>query len=271
MQILNTAHADLGALATASKGAYQHAAPFPNIHFSNFFDDAFLNRVLEEFPDLSATRDAKRYNNHNEVKLAGIGEQTFGFPTKLLVHYLNSEPFLLFLQELTGIRETLLPDPYLEGGGHHEIKSGGLLKIHADFNKSRRSGLDRRINVLVYLNKDWQDSWGGHFELWDKDMKGCVASIPPYFNTMAIFSTTDFSFHGHPDALACPPDRSRKSIALYYYSNGRPASEISDREEHGTLFRGRAGVADDARTSTLKNIARDWLPPVITRALRKKR
>ena len=76
------------------------------------------------------------------------------------------------------------------GAGQHEIKPGGLLKIHADFNKHNISGLDRRLNVLVYLNKDWKEEYGGHFELWDKDMKHCVKKILPTFNTMAIFSTT---------------------------------------------------------------------------------
>jgi Rps23 Pro-64 3,4-dihydroxylase Tpa1-like proline 4-hydroxylase len=81
------------------------------------------------------------------------------------VHFLNSQPFLEFLQQLTGIKETLIPDPYFEGGGFHEIKPGGYLKMHVDFHKHKLTKLDRRLNILVYLNEDWKEEYGGHFEL----------------------------------------------------------------------------------------------------------
>jgi hypothetical protein len=119
------------------------------------------------------------------------------------MHFLNSQPFLEFLCILTGIN-TLLPDPYFEGGGAHQIMPGGHLKIHADFNKHILTNLDRRLNVLIYLNKDWEESWGGHLEFWDKELKSPVKKILPIFNRMAIFTTTSTSYHGHPDPLKCP-------------------------------------------------------------------
>ena len=140
---------------------------------------------------------------------------------------------------MTGIKN-LLPDPTLSGGGYHEIKSGGYLKIHADFNKHPKYGLDRRLNLLIYLNKNWDVSFGGDFELWDQQMNNCVKKIPPNFNNVAIFSTTSNSYHGHPNPLTCPKNRSRKSIALYYYTNGRPEDEkVSLLENHTTIFRAR--------------------------------
>lgn len=273
MNFLNPA-IDLAQLAKEKKEEYQSAIPFPNIVIHDFFDEDVLNRVLAEFPDLSKKKDEIiAYNNHNEKKLAGKGESLFGETSRQLAHFLNSQPILEFLQELTGIEETLIPDPYFEGGGYHEIKPGGLLKIHADFNKNRRTKLDRRINLLVYLNKDWQESYGGHFELWDREMKQSYKKILPTFNTIAIFSTTDFSYHGHPNPLTCPPDRSRKSLALYYYSNGRPASEVNEGlEEHGTLFRGRNGVQKDISDDppmTAKSIIKEFIPPILFKALKK--
>lgn len=248
MELIHKKITDLQQLAADSKAAYQSAEPFPNATFDDFFDETMLESVLAEFPDLQKAKNALAYDNHNEKKLAAKGEALFGPVTKQLVHFLNSEPMLDFLQELTGIEETLVPDPYLEGGGYHEIKPGGLLKIHADFNKNDRTRLDRRINLLVYLNKDWEESYGGHFELWDRTMSVSHKKILPVFNRIAIFSTTDFSYHGHPDPLSCPPDRSRKSIALYYYSNGRPASEVNKGlEEHTTLFVGRKGLDGDVK------------------------
>lgn len=270
MNYLNDSIKDLQQLGKDKREEYLNAVPFPNIVIDNFFDEEMLSKVAEEFPDLSKQKDVKTYDNHNEKKLEAKGEMHFSATGKLLAHYLNSEPVLKFLQELTGIKETLLPDPYFDGGGYHEIKPGGLLKVHADFNKHVDTMLDRRINLLVYLNKDWEESFGGHFELWDKDMKQSHKKVLPIFNRVAIFSTTDFSYHGHPDPLTCPPDRSRKSLALYYYSNGRPKSEISDKI-HATIFKDRAGLKTDTvkEPVTMKDIVRDIVPPVLYKAVKK--
>lgn len=274
---INNNYKDLIEVAQRYSKEYQSGAPFPNIHFNDFFSADFLETVLEEFPDLSKT-NARSYKNKQEIKLAGKGEQSFGLATKKFMHFLNSEPFLQFLQILTGIKEPIIGDPYFLGGGQHEIKKGGLLKIHADFNKHPTLELDRRINVLVYLNKDWEESFGGHFELWDNNMESCVKKILPLFNTLAIFSTTDFSYHGHPNPLDCPENRSRKSLALYYYSNGRPAHEINqDASEHSTLFKKRRNnQADDIAFSnswfskaSLIQTAKEITPPFIWKRLKK--
>ncbi|RMG84682.1 MAG: 2OG-Fe(II) oxygenase [Bacteroidetes bacterium] len=179
----------------------------------------------------------------------------------------------MFLQNLTGIKETLIPDPYFEGGGFHQIKPGGFLKVHVDFHKHKLMGLDRRINVLVYLNEDWKEEYGGHFELWETDMSKCALKIAPLFNRMAIFSTTDYSWHGHPDPLTCPPDRSRKSLALYYYTNGRPDSEISpaNRQRITTTFTARKGQDSPKMTlfNSMVNLANDLLPPIVVKGIKK--
>ena len=254
--------------ARKNRDAYKNAHPFPSITFPDFFDDGFLSKVVDEFPDLAAQKDVKKFDNHNEKKLATKGSANFGEYTRQLTEYLNSQPFLDFLQELTGIKEKLVPDPHFEGGGYHEIKPGGLLKVHADFNKSRSTGLDRRLNLIVYLNKDWKESYGGHLELWNTDMTKAEKKILPAFNTVALFSTTDYSYHGHPNPLTCPPDRSRRSIALYYFSDGRPAEEInSSLKDHGTLFVARKGVEKDVKTS-LKSAIRNLLPSGVLRIIK---
>ncbi|HHM21169.1 MAG TPA: 2OG-Fe(II) oxygenase [Bacteroidetes bacterium] len=271
---LNQPFKDLQAVAGQYAKAYRSAAPFPNIYFRDFFNPEILDAVLAEFPDLEKKGDFK-YNTPNEVKLASKGERRFGPVTKVFTHFLNSEPFLQFLQELTGIEETLLPDPYFEGGGFHESKRGGFLKIHADFNKHRKTGLDRRLNVLVYLNKDWKDEYGGHFELWNRDMSRCVRRVPPLFNTLAMFTTSDYSWHGLPNPLTCPPGQSRKSLALYYYSNGRPQEEITPGlEDHTTIFKERKGSEDAKmkvfnRKEAVKSFVKDLLPPIIAKAWKK--
>lgn len=270
MDYLNHSIKNLKQLGTDKHDEYLNAKPFPSIVIDNFFNEDMLSKVAEEFPDLSKLHDVKTYNTQNEKKLEAKGERHFSETGRLLAHYLNSEPVLQFLQELTGIKETLIPDPYFAGGGYHEIKPGGLLKVHADFNTHEFMRLDRRINLLIYLNKDWEESFGGNFELWDRDMKQAQKKVLPIFNRVAIFSTTDFSYHGHPDPLTCPPDRSRKSLALYYYTNGRPKSELSPKA-HATLFVDRAGIEGDTEKEpiTFRSVVVDIVPPILLKAAKK--
>ena len=174
-----------------------------------------------------------------------------------------------FLQELTGIEETLIPDPYFEGGGYHEIKPEGFLKMHVDFHLHQRLKLNRRLNLLIYLNEDWEESFGGHFELWEKDMSKAVSKILPIFNRMAMFNTTGDSWHGHPNPLTCPPDRSRKSLALYYYTNGRPKADLKKNQQNRitTTFAPRKGEdsVQMKNYNTMVNLVNKVLPkPIIS-------
>ncbi len=269
MNFLNITDQQLVELGRNKHQTYINADPFPSGYFDNIFNPAMLDQILEEFPDLQHHPEYA-YHDQNQVKLAANSEDRFGPVTKSFMHYLNSAPFLDFLSALTGI-ENLIPDPYFYGGGYHQILPGGFLKVHADFNKHRTNGLDRRINVLVYLNKDWEESYGGHFQLWDRDMKECKAKFLPIFNRMAMFSTSDFSFHGHPDPLTCPPGRSRKSLAVYYYSNGRPAADTNPgHEATDTLFKYRPEGDEEAKKqSSLDKLIYGVTPPFLYFGLKK--
>jgi Rps23 Pro-64 3,4-dihydroxylase Tpa1-like proline 4-hydroxylase len=226
---------------------YSQNSPFPNICFENFFDEPALNEILAHFPDLKIKADYK-FKNANENKLATKGEYNLSDHAREFIRFLNSQVFLDFLTNLTGI-ENLIPDPSLAGGGYHELKPGGFLKIHSDFNKHPNTKLDRRINVLIYLNKDWKLEYGGQFELWNETMTECVKRIEPNFNTMAIFSTTSKSYHGNPEIIKCEAGNSRKSIAMYYYTNGRPAHEVEEfLEDHSTIFKARENFDDKQET-----------------------
>ena len=268
MNFINKSVEELKKFGSEYKSAYATADPFPSIYFDNFFNEQVLHEVLAEFPDMTKNPDLK-FNDVNQVKLASKGEYRFGEKTKEFMHYLNSQPFLEFLTELTGI-ENLIPDPNYDGGGMHQIPPGGMLKIHADFNKHPRTKLDRRLNVLIYLNEDWKEEYGGQFELWDVDMKGCRKSILPVFNRMAMFSTTSTSYHGNPNVVRCPEGRSRKSLALYYYTNGRPVEEMAVSEaDHNTLFKYRKEDKKSRFLTGLKETVRLVTPPILLHGFNK--
>src|SRR6185295_17582636 len=259
----------LGRMAELAKTAhttYANAKPYPHVVFDNFFDPALLDQVLAEFPQPGQIK-WQQFDNEREIKLASGRDANFGPITRLLMYHLNSITFLEFLSKVTGIAD-LISDPSFDGGGLHQIVRGGKLGVHADFNKHPRFGLDRRLNLLLYLNKDGREEYGGHLELWNRDVKGCEAKVLPLFTRVIVFGTTDFTYHGHPDPLRCPEGTTRKSLALYYFSNGRPAEEISGK--HSTLFQAR--TTDDFRPTfkqRLYRIAKEVLPPIVARRLLK--
>ncbi len=260
-KILSEKSQNLNDLAILLKKQYSMAEPFPHIQIDNFFSDEYLSTVLSEFPDLSKLNKSQNYKNQNEIKFANNDFENFPQEIKNFFDFLNSQSFLDFLQNLTSIKEKLIADKQLNGGGLHEIKSGGLLKVHTDFNKHPTNNFDRRINVLIYLNKDWKNEFNGCLELWDKEMKECKQKILPSFNKMVIFSTTDFSNHGHPDPINCPKDISRKSIALYYFSEGRPDEEILNRDQKNrTYFKNRLGFNNEIieKKEYIKNFLRKF-------------
>ena len=237
-------------LALEFSEQYRNAQPFPNIVIDNFLPDSILEEVLDEFPKPRSI-DWQNFDKTTEKKLASTSELQMGPATRFLLYQLNSSIFINFLENLTGI-EGIIPDPHFAGGGLHQIEPGGFLKVHADFNKHRKLKLDRRLNLLIYLNKNWQEEYGGHFEMWDRDMLACQKKILPIFNRCVIFNTSDFSYHGHPDPLTCPEGLTRKSLAMYYYSNGRPKNEISST--HSTIFKQRSqdNFASQSTTSNLQ-------------------
>jgi hypothetical protein len=151
----------------------------------------------------------------------------------------------------------------------HQIVRGGKLGVHVDFNKHPHTKLDRRLNLLIYLNRDWEEEHGGHFELWDTEGKEFRKRVLPVFNRCVVFSTTEVSYHGHPHPLQCPEGQSRKSLAMYYYSNGRPASEVAAR--HSTVFLNTDGKPSLWKRAARagKAVARELTPPLFCRLVRR--
>jgi 2OG-Fe(II) oxygenase superfamily len=253
-------------LAKANADKYATARPFPHIYFDDFLPAQVAEKALQDFPEPRQVQWSE-FNNPNEKKLAFDVVEKLPSGVRNVLYFMNSRPMLEFLEILTGI-SGVIPDPYYSGGGLHQIKRGGKLAVHADFNHHSRLNLERRINVLIYLNKDWKEEYGGHFELWNKEMTAAEQKLLPIFNRCAIFTTTSFSYHGHPNPLACPPDRTRKSVATYYYSNGRPEEEL--RDAHSTLFVRRPGEVEHWRTR-LRKAVRAFCPPIVMDAYKKTR
>lgn len=248
---------------------YQNAEPFPHIVVDNFLSPDVLSEIMASFPDPRG-HDWLRYKAPAERdKLQSTSELAMPAPIRAIFAAFNSSTFVRFLETLTGI-DGIIPDPHLYGGGMHQTLPGGHLKMHIDYNRHNKWKLERRLNAILYLNDDWRDEWGGALELWDsnretKEMTRCVEKVFPAANRFVIFSTTEHSWHGHPEPLACPEGRTRKSIALYYYTN----TVKEDTPDHTTIFKERP--AETFKYVTWKDVARDLMPPAILRVAKKMR
>lgn len=214
-------HVDFEGLSSA----YQSAHPFPHIVIDNFLKEEVANQIYESFPSHTASF-WHEYNNPLERKLAC---NVFEYMPSLIreaLQLFNSPEVLEKFSLVTGIKE-LKSDPSLHGGGMHCIRRGGKLDVHVDYALHPKLALERRLNLILYLNKDWQKDWKGDLELWNRDMTQAEKKIAPVFNRAVLFDTGDISFHGHPDPLMCPEDVARKSLAVYYLTDPRP--EVTQR------------------------------------------
>jgi hypothetical protein len=223
--------------ADAWRQEFSGAQPFRHICIDNFLEEQFAGRLLAEFPSfdrkLSINEGGAASGKAVNTKLREISpayEELYGF--------ISSKPFLEFMSQLSGIPDLLL-DPKMFGGGTHENRHGQELDPHIDFNYAEDHGLHRRLNLIVYLNKDWKSEWGGAIEIHSNPREpevNRITAFEPLFNRAVMFETNEVSWHGFPRIQLPEAERhrSRKSISIYLYTKDRPEGEIAP--SHGTFY-----------------------------------
>jgi Rps23 Pro-64 3,4-dihydroxylase Tpa1-like proline 4-hydroxylase len=222
----------------ALRSQWRAASPFPFFRIENFIAPEFLKSVVGAYPTYEQARvlGGQEFDAVNEkLKIQVTDSGKFPAPVKQLADVLSSPEFLSDLEFITGIPK-LQADPTYGGGGMHLTNKSGRLDVHVDFNFHDQIQLFRRLNILIYLNPVWEDSWGGKIELWDKEVTTCVHSLSPILNRCVVFETSDISWHG-VTPLHCPQEMTRKSFAAYYYTREAPAGW--DGVKHSTIFRPR--------------------------------
>jgi Rps23 Pro-64 3,4-dihydroxylase Tpa1-like proline 4-hydroxylase len=228
------------------KEKFQNQQPFHFIFINDFFKSDKAELLLHQYPSVEqySWKGITYMNQKNKFELSDF----HSLPVfQSVFDELNAQEFIEWLQKLTGIEEPLLGDKSLFGAGLHQSIDGAFLNVHVDYNIHPVTQFHRRLNVLIYLNKDWKDEYGGNIEFWDfaDNKKKRIASFQPAFNSCVIFETNEYSYHGHPKPLSLPKGMSRKSISSYYYSEDRPKNEKA--REHNTVFRNTEGVKERIR------------------------
>ena len=222
----------------ALRAQFRNAQPFPWLMIDGFLRPEFADAVTRSYPPFdAAVRVGQQFNAVNEnLKVQVTDYASFPDPVKQLSDAVSSPQFLEDLSYITGIQK-LIWDVGFAGGGMHETARSGWLDVHVDFNVHEALAMaHRRLNILVFLNPNWDERWGGILELWDKDVKTRVHGVAPIHNRCVVFETSELSWHG-VTAVNCPDDTVRKSFAAYYYTREAPVGW--DGQAHSTIFRSR--------------------------------
>jgi hypothetical protein len=216
---------------------FLHAEPFRYVFIDEFFENGFAETLLAEFPSFDR-RLAIAESGAVGGKAVNTTIATISPGYKELYELISSRPFLEFVSRLSGVPD-LLPDPAMYGGGTHENLHGQELDPHVDFNLDQTEQLHRRLNLIVYLNKEWRPEWGGGLEIHSNPRRpdeNRISTCEPLFNRAVLFETNEYSWHGFPK-IDLPEDKrhlSRKSISIYLYTKERPAGEIAPK--HATFY-----------------------------------
>ena len=226
---------------------WSRSQPFHWAVIEDFLPLEHAERVYEAYPQ----PDDDRWDHTTYMHQKGKYTKTQGFEGVLADFFdFSASPSLLaWLEKLTGI-ESLISDPSLAGGGLHSSSTGGFLDIHIDYNRHPKFKWHRRLNLILYMNKDWKPEYNGQLELWDLRgrKKQKLEEVFPHFNTAVIFETNGISYHGHPHRVNCPASMNRQSLALYYYTEGRD-DDWADADEHNTIYRQTNGISGYLKTS----------------------
>jgi hypothetical protein len=218
--------------------AFETARPFRHIVIDDFLRDAVAKELADHFP---AFDEKLAMNENGLVGAKAVNEKvrSLGKPWRQLDDLVSGEAFRALISQLTGVPE-LQYDPHYFGGGTHENLHGQCLDAHVDFNFHPITRQHRRLNLILYLTNEWRDEWGGSIQLhrdpYLPPSEDEIAVVTPLFNRLVIFETNEHSWHGFP-RIVLPEDKrglSRKSFALYYYTDTRPATELGP--EHSTIY-----------------------------------
>jgi Rps23 Pro-64 3,4-dihydroxylase Tpa1-like proline 4-hydroxylase len=219
--------------------AFTTADPFPHLTLDDFLEPGACQALMEQFP---AFNPAQARGDSGAVgrkaafpKMTELGPAYAAFD-----RWIQSSEFLDWLSRATGIPK-LLYDPEYVGGGAHLNLEGQELDAHVDFNYHPRTQLHRRLNLILYLNPEWDEAWGGSLELHSdpRSPGNRVELAPPLVNRCVIFETSERSWHGFP-VIRLPEGKkhlARRSIAVYFYTKERPLAQTAP--SHATFYIGR--------------------------------
>jgi Rps23 Pro-64 3,4-dihydroxylase Tpa1-like proline 4-hydroxylase len=238
---------------------FQKAKPFESVVIDDFLQPEYAHQLSELFPE--NFKDWYHYDNPIEKKYAFDNIESLSVPLKNYFYFMSSPFMVQLFSNISGI-QNIEYDEYLHGAGLHAHPRHGRLQIHLDYEKHPHSGKERRLNVILFLSKDWKEEWNGHNELWNQDLSECQRKTAVQFNRAILFKTNDISYHGVPEEIQCPENVFRKSLAYYYVSP--LSSEMMHKKEYrkkATFFQTKKEPYDERLQRLFKIRSQRLLTP----------
>ena len=203
----------------------------------NFLNFDIAEKVNYSFPPIDDSW--YKYWNPIEVKYANDKINHFSPIIKDIFYYLSSDILKEKISKIFGITNLEI-DEYLHGAGLHAYPRNGRLNIHLDYEKHPITNKQRRLNIILYLSKNWKSEWNGGTELYDDNCQNLIAKSPVIFNQAIIFKTDENSWHGLPEKIQCPENIYRKSLAFYYVSDLKNKSNKNKKGANKSGYRSKA-------------------------------
>ncbi|MCB0706124.1 MAG: 2OG-Fe(II) oxygenase [Saprospiraceae bacterium] len=220
---------------------FSKGKPYKHIIIDNFLQEDVADALYKNFPKVTELR--KHYKGINENKSEGSSFEEYDSRFPIVLEAIKSKEFTHWLEQVVQIDNLLLPDDH-RGAGVHQGRNSSFLDVHVDFSVHPILNMHRRLNLLIFLNKNWKEEYGGLLELWNEDVTVLEKEVMPSYNRAVIFETTDTSYHGY-DVITIPEDETRKSIYSYYYSPLAPGVKY-----HDTIFKPRPSDSLVKKTQT---------------------
>lgn len=229
--------------------AFENAKPYRHLVIDNFLKPEFADGLYEHFPSKEEMK-GRHYKGYNENKSEGSKFDNYHSDFRQLKSDLMTPEFYKFVSEITGIKDLFITDDEM-GRGLHQGVNGSFLDIHIDYNRHAKLDYHRRLNMLIFLNKDWKEEYGGHTELWNKDVTVCERKVLPVMNRALLFETSEISFHGY-GKINIPEGVTRKSFFAYFYTKEREGAA----GYHDTIFKARPeeGLKKKVVTNVKENL-----------------
>lgn len=216
---------------TALEQQYRSHPSYSLLHVKKFLPAEVTEALAKELDDIPLerckqfTRRGSCMYEHNNLDETPVADA--------VISILHGQTFLRWLQKVTDTVD-LIPDPFLVGAGYMKSFAGDSLQVHTDFNWNEGLRLHRKLSLIIYLNEDWDKSWGGNLDFWDTENKNKINSIKPDFGNLLIWSYHNLAFHGYPKPMTCPQGQSRKGLRLFYYVSN--ANHDPENPPHRSLY-----------------------------------
>lgn len=252
MHFINPIHTENSVINNYLK-SFSEAKPYKHIVIDNFLQPEIAENLGNKFPDYELFN--KKYDGMNEKKAEGSNFEDFDVSFTELRNFVMSKSFCAYISKITGVENAFVTNDAM-GAGLHQGKNGSFLDIHIDFSMHHINNVYRRLNLLIFFNKNWQDAWAGHTEMWNEDMTECVKKVRPDFNRAIIFQTTGKSYHGY-GKINPPMDVTRKSFYTYFYTN-TPGEQNDSYND--TIFKARPEDSNYKKITTdLKESVKNFI------------